>query len=432
MKLLAGQHLLRLVLRTPGNFGSAWGTATLDRPTQKDAWHELPFLPDSALKGVLAGQDGNLRDEPEKRNRKREELYGSPDRAEEGGRPGLLVFGNGDLFGFPLPVADGGVACVFPVLAVARALDLHAAPPDRAVLQTLKGVESTGSAPKVFAWPRLPALRGMELEPLAGASVREAGPKLASLLRHYAGEALPAGAEILVVPSALAALLWRKAAETRTLTAIDGATDTVAAGSLRTIELIPQGTVFLSLVTSLAAREIPLPDHVPIGAWESVGLGWVELSLVGPLPAGAGEAEERPVADVVDAAVPPSEAAIMVEVHEAVQRLVGEPPKLKQMIRSAVGNFGPRAQFSGLEAALAFEYAKAKPLKQDPKTEALAHRWLLAALLTPDPPASPDPEVLVSWLGEAPFRAEAIERNKDFILLRWRWLRRYTEFGLDG
>ena len=44
------QHLfIRIQLLQNANFGAASGKVTLDRPTQVDAYLELPFVPNSTL-----------------------------------------------------------------------------------------------------------------------------------------------------------------------------------------------------------------------------------------------------------------------------------------------------------------------------------------------------------------------------------------------
>src|SRR5437763_15492238 len=118
MRLEPGEHLVRFAALTPANLGSAYGEATLDRPTRKEARFGLPYLPDSALKGVLAGALG---DEGEAR----EALFGSADRdatdTQPGrfGEPSPVIFGNGELLAFPVPVVGGAPAWVFPALHLA-------------------------------------------------------------------------------------------------------------------------------------------------------------------------------------------------------------------------------------------------------------------------------------------------------------------------
>jgi len=429
VRLAAGSHLLRLEALTPAHLGSSAGESALDRPCQKDAAWGLPFLPDSALKGVWAGRLGDsFEREP---NEGRERIFGSPDRAGAPGRPARFAAGNGDLLCFPLPGTAGAPAWVFPALSAARFLRLDPTgekPGFPAILGTLE----TSQQPLVFGWPEVPragALSGFQ--PLSLASARDEAEPLATQLLRLAGAAAPPGA-LLLVSNRHARRLWLAAAERRTLTALDGATRTVRDGTLREVELIPAGTVFLSLLTCEEdLDDLPWPERFQVGAWEGLGFGWMKAALVSAESRvgtmGEGTGVRGPARNV-------REDEVLMAMHRAVRSLAAEPADLRQAVKSAVGGFGPRAQFSGLEAALAFELAKAKPEHREPKLDARAHRWLLSALLFPDPsPPRPDramPEAR-AWLGEDPFQAIWMSDHRDLIFLRWQWLRRFTEFGLE-
>ena len=293
MKLEAGSSLLlRLEAVTALHTGSAAGEASLDRPVQKDAQTGLPFLPDSALKGVLAGRYGDVPDETP--NRKREDRFGSPDRSGHNGappstgRPGPLVLGNGELLAFPVP-SRPGPTWAFPALTLAWALRFEpGATESGALLSLLSEIER--SAGKAFAWPKLPLLDvPLPPEPLSGVSVRQQEQALVALLRRLAGPSLPADAPLAVLSSRDAARLWPAASDRRVLTALDSSTRTVVGGALRRVELIPPGALFLSLVTcetGFPAAFCELDDDLfQIGAWESLGLGWMRPSRVPPTAA---------------------------------------------------------------------------------------------------------------------------------------------------
>jgi CRISPR/Cas system CMR subunit Cmr4 (Cas7 group RAMP superfamily) len=449
-----GDQLVRLEVVSPAHLGAAEGGAALERPTQKDAVAELPYLPDSALKGVLASGFGNPSDDEP--NPDREALFGGPDRPGRPGRPrrpgraGSLVAGNGELLCFPLPARDGLPVRVFPALGVARFLrHVPAGGEHAAELDLLRWVEHEERA---FVAPRMPPIDpAAEIEALTGASVDRNGPALTAQLRRLAGPRLPAAARLLVAPSSAAGRLWRLAAERRTMTALDAARRVVIGGTLRTVELIPAGTVFLSLISWLGAadRGDALPDHLQAGAWEGLGLGWLELSAMeGAAVAGAGLIASPPPAESpasTTVVVPPSpgwrpaaldEARILTAAHAAVRHLreSTEPPAFRRAVRSIIYNFGPRAQFGGLAAALGFELAKARPAAIEPRTEARAHRWVLRALVTADadieaPAGACAP--LLEWLAGHPFTSDSLEAVRDRIFRRWHWLRRFAELGLE-
>lgn len=436
MRLEQGEQLVRLTAVTPAHLGSAEGEATLDRPTQKEAWSELPFVPDSALKGVLAGRFGDIPEEEGKVNARREQSFGSPDRAplegqERPGRPAPLVIGNGELLAFPVPCADGIPAWIFPASTLAWALCLAGEAPQRAGLAG--ALHRIAESDLAWVWPRLPRFVGTVQPRISREhSVERESPALQELLRRLAGPDLPAAGPLLIVPDDLARALWLQASERRTLVAMESGTRTVLPGAMRRVELIPAGTVFLSLVTCLdeAAGADVIADRFQVGAWESLGLGWFEAVLVeGP----AGEPGPRPAAAaqaVGEAQVSP--ARVMAQAHEAVERLRGQPESFLRKLRSAVRKFGGRAQFGGLESALAFELAKAKPEQARPSEEARAHRWLLEALFTPEPAPPPErgpSEPLRDWLATDPFAPRTLDAQRDLLLTRWHWLKRFLEFG---
>jgi CRISPR/Cas system CMR subunit Cmr4 (Cas7 group RAMP superfamily) len=431
MRLPQGEHLLRLEVLTPANLGSAAGEAGLDRPTQKDAQSGLPFLPDSALKGVLAGFFGKTPlGEDDSPDDARERIFGSPDRTDAPGSPANLVLGNGELLSFPLPAPDGTVVQVVPALAAGRVLRLDPAAGEvhRDALSLLALLEGKPE-PRAFAWPDLPDLPGSNgLAPLTDATARRgAAPLLAHLQRYLRGP-LPEGDSLAVVSSATARHLWWLAAERRALTALQAGEKTAASGSLRTIELIPHGTLFFSRVSCLEEISRALPERFQVGAWESLGLGWVEMSRVEA--AGGGEETAAPGGFRSGPRLP-KETDVMIAMHHAVRRLRDEPEGLQGAVKAAITNFGPRAQFSGIEAALAFELAKAKPVKSEPKTDAKAHRWLLSTLLGAGGEEPFDGGALTSWLREAPFETGEPAARRPLLLTRWHWLRRFAEFGLD-
>jgi CRISPR/Cas system CMR subunit Cmr4 (Cas7 group RAMP superfamily) len=429
MRLAPGEQLVRWSARTPANLGSSQGAATLDRPTQKDAVFGLPYLPDSALKGVAAGRFGD-------EGKEREALFGSADRpatasqASRYGEAGPVIFGNGELLAFPLPVAGGPPAWVFPALHLAKALRLEGEALDDRLLRLLRSIEDP-EIPRVVAWPDLPRIgAALRLVPSRDPLTRAAAPALLALLARYAGSVLPAEAPRLVVSAANAGVLWRFAAERRALVEIETRTRTVAPGSLRFVELIPAGAVFLSWVSCLAGPGLEL-SALQLGAWEGAGLGWFEASAVEP-------PREAPLPSLPKDSKPdPSPSAyprVLVEAHQAVQALAGLEPGLQRAIRSATRQFGSRAQFSGLEAALAFELAKARPAQARPSVEARAHRWLLSALLTssPRPPAERGAsEELRTWIASDPFSPGRLEGQRPDLLERWLWLARFCENLLE-
>lgn len=440
--------LLRFECVTPAHLGSAAGEAMLDRPTQKDARDGLPFLPASSLKGVLAGRLGDVPDAEGASNAKREARYGSPDRGTERGRAAPIVVGNGDLLCFPLPWSSGRPAQVFPAATAAKLLRLSGGEPGEAAATrdalvllsrleqeanepTASGVALVHPAAAAAGLPPSLGLRPLDLGAAAGA------PALLERLRRLAGFSVEAGGGSLLVVAGqgVASRLWLHAAERRTLTALDGATRTVRDATLRTVELIPAGTVFISRV-SLLGDHRPELNPVQAGAWESLGLGWLRLSecgldteTPGPRPThdDGGRESGKPLPR-------PRPADLIAGAFAAVAALVGAEPRLRTAARAAVYNFGPRARLDGLEAAVAFSLAKAKPAHRRPGAETRAHRWLLGALFDlggelHDQLADCPP--LAAWLTDRhPFAGPGLAPRAPALFERWLWLRRYAEVNL--
>jgi CRISPR/Cas system CMR subunit Cmr4 (Cas7 group RAMP superfamily) len=434
MRLSPGDQWLRLEAVGPANLGSDHGSAPVDRPTVRDALLDLPYVPDSVLKGVLAGRLGDIDEERPGRSATRERWFGSPDRpGAEGerqwGRPGSAVFGNAELVAFPLALRTGGQASIVPAPSFARLVYLDGG--DATVLGLLARIDQAERA--VVGWPGPVDLDSSSAPDwLQERSVEIRWPALASHLDRFLGRAADAGSPIVVASGALARRLWAEAAELRSLTALNAGTKTVTAGTLRTVELIPSGTIFAALVSWLEPDDGPeLPEQIQVGAWEAQGFGFMTVGAVAPaasrenrLPPPGG-APEYPA---------PDEAAVMAAMHAAVGEIrPADRPELAAALRAAIASFGPRAQFSGLEAAVAFSLAKAKPAAAEPKVEAQAHRWLLRTVLglaAEAPDAQAPSAALLSWVDTLPFTPGRLPARKAEILARWGWLRRFAEVGL--
>lgn len=427
----ASHRLLRLETVTPANLGSAAGEATLDRPTQKDAQTGLPFIPDSALKGVLAAHH----DSPGDRQR-RERLFGSADQSGPDGapgQPGSIVIGNGELLCFPVPCSLGP-AWVFPAPTIAWALRFGPATKAEGDVSRLLASLETPRVAKVFAWPVLPRLETyLKLEPVQGATVEKGKSSLLSLLRHLAGPALPEDTPLLVVAGGHASFLWQAAAESRALVALNTKTKTVSGSALRQVELIPPGSVFLSLISYLAEETEEGFNRsegllFQAGAWEGLGLGWLRAVPVAPQ---SGEPKPLPPSNKKAFTRSFDRSSVMVEAHRAVAHLDEHVDAVfHSKVRTVTRGFGGRAQFSGLEAAFAFELAKAKPAHPKPSVDARAHRWLLEALLDSPPPSFADAGpsgFLLKWLDSDPFAPGKLASQRDLILTRWLWLARYLD-----
>jgi hypothetical protein len=227
------------------------------------------------------------------------------------------------------------------------------------------------------------------------------------------------GCALLAAPKA-AAVLWRTAVEERTQTALDR-DRSVRKASLRTVELIPPGTVFVSLVSNLDQEPIELEQVTPlqVGAWEASGCGFLRLELWQPaLLSVKGGGAKRPAAGRW--ARPDHE--LMLRAHQEVAALADRPEA--SIARSALLDFGPRLRIRGLPRTLAFCLAKAagadRPGRR--RLEQQAYRWLLRVLLDlneGDDTQAIHRRTVAAISGEDPPPAE--------LEATWLWLRRYSE-----
>jgi hypothetical protein len=367
LRLPAGHHFVRLTALTPANCGHTGGSAAVDRPVAVDVWTGLPYLPHSALKGVLAGRLGNVF-RGGILNTSRTDLFGAPDQNDDGtGRAGDLVFGDAEALAFPLLLRDGRRALVAVAPTLWRLARQGLLP-----TVTLRHVESD----LAFEGPVSPADLPLLSERLKTGDFG-VDPKALAALLGFSGPVIVAAAQA-------ACLLWQAAVEERTLTAL-GSGRTVRTGSLRTIELIPAGTLFVSLVSNLSGKEANLGPASPLqlGAWEATGCGYFAAAvLTRPRPASTpdGEAEEARKAEDL----PQPRHEVMRTVFQAMKALKPETVRLRT--RSAIYDLGPRLAQRGLAATLAFCLAKAgggedaENLEDRVRAEREAYRFLLQQL----------------------------------------------------
>lgn len=423
LRLPPGHHLMRLTARTAANTGDAGGSATVDRPVATDAWRGLPYLPASSLKGVLAGRLGNV--ELASRgpaagplNRRRTELFGAPDDddAATAGRAGRVVLGDGEPLSFPLLLADGRRARVVVAETLFRLAHLGFVP--GAGLQRVEWEEGYEGPLGAGDFPPLP----LRLRPARFGIP----PTRVERLAGGQDGAVP----VLAAPAAAEAL-WRAALEERTLTAL-GSDRTVRQGSLRRVELIPPGTVFLSLVSHLkatGAADLGPAAPLQLGAWESVGHGYFAAEVLGDLSDCADDAQlgsPAATATAPGAAAPPREPwEVMTEVYSQIAALRGRPEAPR--VRSAVFDLGPRLRRWGLPATLAFCLAKAAPAGDGGELppERLAYRWLLAQLFAL--PSGSDHATLHRRVRRAVTGEDPAQAELETTAL---WLRRYAEILL--
>ncbi|MFW6012343.1 MAG: arginine--tRNA ligase, partial [bacterium] len=318
------------------------------------------------------------------------------------------------------------------------------APEEVALLRTVE--HPPGPTPKSLlvggALPHLPGVR--PLAPLENVPHQQAA-RLGRLVQAVCGGTVSEDQTVLIVEEATAGELWRAAADRRTSTALEADRKVVRSGFLRSVELIPEGSVFLSHVSLLGPEE-PEPDKIQLGAWESLGFGWAELAWFDPETARRVEATDDAggTPSPARASRTPGVALVMGQALEAVEALAeaGEEPTAAAG-RAAVRSFGWRFRERGPQAVLAFELAKARPRDPQPSAEVRAHRWLLLALGVHQDAFAADPaelkaaarnagecRPLIEWIESAPFETPLAPEEEWALLDRLGWLRRYAELLL--
>jgi len=409
-------ELLRVTLLTPSNFGGAEGDAAVDRPVARAAWSGLPYLPFSTLKGVLAAKWGSHGLGSSPASEKRHLLFGSAasDGATGNPQPAQIVLGDGELLAFPLATRAGTPVFVLPATAWYRVQLLHGltlgnfasfAQDDSGCMSTLSRAE--------LPLPCLP--------------VRSFRPSMfdLSLFRTLCG--IRPQDHLLVAGQEAARRLWDLAVERRSLTAL-GDGKRIRARSLRRVELIPSGTVFVSHVTcSCSLSEIVPSDRpIQIGAWEAVGCGFARaqptaLSASALSAAAPDRQEAPPPGAMVD---PRAEHEILREAYRACRDLAEKAPVRAVLVRSVLRDLGARWRRRGLEPTLAFLLAKAQPARrgQEGRERRQAHRWVLARLL------GIDQQELARRL---PLILAGVEEPPGHLATRLLWYRRFTETVLD-
>lgn len=424
MNIHQEHQFMRIQLLTNANFGSASGRATLDRPTQVDAYYGLPFIPNSSLRGVIRALCEL------ERHPLLESAFGQPDTDEEGKRipdvPGKLVIGNGDVLAFPV-ISETGERCwIFPVQHIYKFLalgELFASPLKLQRLAQLIYYNQREDKTSALGIPEIPFLNTpFSVKQIPINPNREEIAKLMKVLRKWCGDWIPENDHILIVSHQTANYLWDKAADTRDSTALNSK-KTANPQSLRRIETIPEGTIFLSLVTYLDDRPLAFVNRpVQLGSSEGKGLGFCRLAIVEEenteiiLPAlAATSAEEMPI-----------DADIMMAIYLSINDLTRNQnvdAAFRKKTRSAIGDFGWRMHTEGLEAALAFSLARAKPYSAKRTIENDAYNWFLQTLLDTDGALKP-------MRGDQWFAETFTETEKITIWQRWLWLRKYAELIL--
>jgi CRISPR/Cas system CMR subunit Cmr4 (Cas7 group RAMP superfamily) len=396
----------------------------LDRPTQLDAYLGLPFIPNSSLRGVWrnwwevhkndsvpADTVFGTRDDPEK-----------PARAEP--KPGKLIVGNGDLLTFPLLAETGERVWIFSLHHLCKYIELEKLYKQTTDIRALAAAIYGGAKEQRFALgvPKLPLLNTpFQLKQINIPALQTEIQALRHLLDRWCGDWIPPSEMLLVVDDDTASFLWQRAAEVRDLTALERNNKVAQAQSLRRVETIPEGSVFLSLVTWAGAESLDFGETAfQIGSGEGRGSGFCRMATSAATSAPAANVPIQ-TEDLLSGRERDDET--MAGICAAIEKIAREESAaFKKKLNAAIKDWGWRMKNEGAEAALAFAFAKAKisrPAKVS--DEAKAYRQLLQLLLKTDEAV-----------------AESIRFNQEIspvvaaqIMQRWLWLRKFSELEFE-
>ncbi|MBW2152298.1 MAG: hypothetical protein JRH18_11580 [Deltaproteobacteria bacterium] len=430
--IVPGHHLIRLALISNTNIGTMSGQATLDRPTQVDAYYGLPFLPNSVIRGVMRNAYEASSDE--KIKNMVDHFFGTRNRITNTGDEnfaGQLVIGNGDLLTFPVRALTGERCWVFPRLNFLKFLYLESISntnqPDLSPIISRLTQYEQGSA-YVLAIPGLPPFSAPFTIKQIQAEVGETVEKLLSLFSRLSGNPFSCTETVIFADERASGYFWQQAAEILDTTAVDNETKYAKARSLRRIETIPEGSVFCSFFTLLGNKDFKFPMNIlQLGSFEGNGLGYCKLDIISSVPASTEEEQSHLQISQHQHKAMSKPYILMRNAYETIVKANKEEQAFRDKLASAIGDFGWRLHKEGLQATIAFALAKAKPTIKDVnkrKPEARAYERLISYLLN----ISGD---LSTFKGQ-PWFSQAFEKTFVVeVLSRWQWLRRYSELELQ-
>ena len=118
---------------------------------------------------------------------------------------------------------------------------------------------------------------------------------------------------------------------------------------MRRIELVPANTLFLSFLTWLGDKPLKLDiNALQIGAYESSGLGFCSISIVGDIPL----VQDNQLIESItlERTGMVSEYEIMVDCHHRITELAKDN-NLGAKVRSIITSYGVRVQREGIASS---------------------------------------------------------------------------------
>lgn len=371
-----GNNVLTFYSLTPANFGTQWGTIYVDSPTQIDEQYGLPYIPNSALKGILRS---NIELTKKNANLIKKHHFGTPDgpiEKEKFGSEGKIIFGNAYPVIFPFKFLNREKAFIVPIVNLYYLNNfISFIAIDSKVNDLFKTIISEDKNRNIFCLNSFNILSDFKINLYPYRVPSETIEEILKILSKLTSSNFIENKNFILAGPKMSKLLWQKSSELRYQIEINGKKITKD-GSLRTIELIPEETLFASVISNFSNHKFPIIDPIiSIGAWEKYGFGWFLLNRFSRtdiiLNDNQFHSDKIKINTVID-------SEIMTNIYRAI--FTKELPESKKILTIAQ-NFGIYLHKYGIEAALFFELAKAKAYKKSNSAETLSHRWLLAQLM---------------------------------------------------
>jgi len=382
---------LRIKTITPANFGAGSGSTTIDNPVITDCYTSLPFIPDSTIKGVIAGFHGNASDN-QNRNSQRAELFGAPDGSINNtgdfavkGEPSKFIFGDGELTCFPILSEKGERIYVFPLssnLGILTEMGITPSP-------DLYGIDEghwCGKTPEKY---HLSNFIGTKIDPKPFFELSE----------------IDEPAFWILAGNNITHRLWLSGKTVYQQTALESHHKKANPSSLRCTEFIPEGSVFISRVSTKDNLTLEYPAIIQMGGLENIGKGFLSLKNI-PKPSNPITPQDFNTGPNED--LPPAFKDISFFISNDIQGA-----DLSKLL-TYTHDFGVRWRMQGFEKTLSFCLAKASG---DSGKE---YQLLLAALTQKNNWETDIVPLCKKW-------AEDGMPNPTLLMERILWLRRILE-----
>ncbi len=266
--LIMTTRILSLFTRTPLHIGAGASVGAIDQPIIRERHTGFPYIPGSAIKGVIADLFLNN----DKRTAEGEALLGKEDASQAG----TIAFGEGKLLAFPVRSAKGCFAWVTSPMVLRRwmrdcNLTGEIPQPEGSLVYAPMALQTEQNQVLLEGYLLDAAPLPSSLVPLLSKAC--ADPMWSELLPHH----------LLVSSDELLSHFCTSSCEIAQHVAIDDTTGTAKAGALFNQENVPAETLFYAPLTELRSgylSKLSIPPMLQLGADASTGLGFCSASTM--------------------------------------------------------------------------------------------------------------------------------------------------------